>query len=694
MAKDHPMRLLESLEAVAEVRIGKEAQPRNKYVGIRNLGCICYMNSILQQFFLIGKFRSLIMSLRAKTEESEVNGNRIVDDFLFQLQLMYVHLEWSQKQYYDPTPFCLAVKDFQGKPINTHIQEDAHEFLNTAFDKLEGYCKTEEKEKILERIFGGKTVTEIVCQTCKNKNEVLEHYYHLSVEVKGMKSLKESFEKWIHPEEISEYFCVNCDRKVEKITKQTLLKEAPEILVINLQRIVFDLETFLKVKVHTKLQFEQELDLHNYFSSSCKPAPYLLKGVVIHSGTSEGGHYYSLIKQDGRWFKFNDQSVTPFNENDIGREAFGGDEHYDTMGELASSTNAYILFYERAQGGEEGEQEELKSAVSLELREKVLLENKQFEHQLQLYQPSYFNCLHGLYKLIIDLNETAALEKVYSTYLKVIRHLCTNSDIKNQLINQVKDDFLTLCALLPAQVNALARTFPHKTFGEVICTHNDVNIREIYQKMLTKSILNQVGSQTEEIPEEIDGLLDYLFGLVDDDVVLKNIYRSYQYFEVWKELIASPAICSKMLKGDSLGKFLDLLMGSDSTHSTKDKKRVDFSISEAMPLVPVALGLLQHKLNLQGLRPHKHEQGHYLELSELEAKLLNSSNFYRKVMKSKLDMGLLSPIISLLSFKDEQYSKFILEVLLRALNSNDEIEDKSVVFNVHPPSHRTSRPSS
>jgi hypothetical protein len=62
---------------------------------------------------------------------------------------MYVHLEHSQKQYYDPTSFCLAVKDFQGKPINTHIQEDAHEFLNTAFDKLENYSKDQEKLKTL-----------------------------------------------------------------------------------------------------------------------------------------------------------------------------------------------------------------------------------------------------------------------------------------------------------------------------------------------------------------------------------------------------------------------------------------------------------------------------------------------------------------------------------------------------------------
>ena len=76
------------------------------------------------------------MELKPKGEESEINGVKMVDDFLSQLQQLYVHLEWSQKQYYDPSTFCLAVKDSQGKPINTAIQEDAHEFLNTAFDKI------------------------------------------------------------------------------------------------------------------------------------------------------------------------------------------------------------------------------------------------------------------------------------------------------------------------------------------------------------------------------------------------------------------------------------------------------------------------------------------------------------------------------------------------------------------------------
>ena len=49
-----------------------------------------------------------------------------------------------------------------------------------------------------------------------------------------------------------------------------------------------------------------------------KETNYRLKGVVIHTGTSEGGHYYSLIRDNkgdqSKWLKFNDQNVVSFDE--------------------------------------------------------------------------------------------------------------------------------------------------------------------------------------------------------------------------------------------------------------------------------------------------------------------------------------------------------------------------------------------
>ena len=74
--------------------------------------------------------------------------------------------------------------------------------------------------------------------------------------------------------------------------------------------------------------------------------------------------------------------------------------------------------------------------------------------------------------------------------------MCVNSDIKNQLINQIKDNFLKLCDLMPEKTAKILDIFEKKTFGEIICTHNDVNIREIYQKILTKSIFTHLSEES------------------------------------------------------------------------------------------------------------------------------------------------------------------------------------------------------
>lgn len=90
----------------------------------------------------------------------------------------------------------------------------------------------------------------------------------------------------------------------------------------------------------------------NYFS-------YKLKGVVIHSGSADSGHYYSFIEnKDGRWFEFNDEKVTPFDVKCLEDEAFGARD-----GEYVKIKNAYLLFYERVEK-EDGKREDEKDKVN------------------------------------------------------------------------------------------------------------------------------------------------------------------------------------------------------------------------------------------------------------------------------------------------------------------------------------------
>lgn len=168
------------------------------------------------------------------------------------------------------------------------------------------------------------------------------------IEVKNHDTLVDSLRKFTEQEAIADYFCEKCNKKMAKIYKRTYLNALPQIVILNLQRIVYDQQKGDKVKVHTQLSFPQDISFADFIKNDGPTAPtdYKLKGVVIHTGTSEGGHYYSLVKtKQYGWIKFNDQSVTAFDEKDLERETFGGFEGSDGWGDVNYSTNAYILFY-------------------------------------------------------------------------------------------------------------------------------------------------------------------------------------------------------------------------------------------------------------------------------------------------------------------------------------------------------------
>lgn len=109
---------------------------------------------------------------------------------MYQLQRMYYHLQYSQKKYYVPREFCLTCKDYEGKPINTSIQEDSHEFLNRLVENAENSFKQDGKLSELQKIICAKTLTEIECALCKNRIEKVETAYSLMLEVKNHSSLE------------------------------------------------------------------------------------------------------------------------------------------------------------------------------------------------------------------------------------------------------------------------------------------------------------------------------------------------------------------------------------------------------------------------------------------------------------------------------------------------------------------------
>jgi ubiquitin carboxyl-terminal hydrolase 34 len=105
------------------------------YVGIKNLGSTCYMNSIVQQFYMLPKLRSGVLAatqsfLAAPSIEpskAELDNGRV----LCEMGKLFAFLKRSQRSYYDPKDFASA------NDIDIRLQQDADEFFNVFCDKLE-----------------------------------------------------------------------------------------------------------------------------------------------------------------------------------------------------------------------------------------------------------------------------------------------------------------------------------------------------------------------------------------------------------------------------------------------------------------------------------------------------------------------------------------------------------------------------
>ena len=80
------------------------------------------------------------------------------------------------------------------------------------FDKLENGIKHTHFKHLLESIFGGGTCSQLICSGCGKTKERYENFFNMSLPIKNISSLEEAFKKFILGENISDYFCENCNK--------------------------------------------------------------------------------------------------------------------------------------------------------------------------------------------------------------------------------------------------------------------------------------------------------------------------------------------------------------------------------------------------------------------------------------------------------------------------------------------------
>ncbi|CAB1346501.1 unnamed protein product, partial [Coregonus sp. 'balchen'] len=336
-------------------------RPTKGFVGLKNAGATCYMNSVIQQLYMIPPIRNGILAIEGtgtdvdddmsgdekQENESNVDSRDEVFSYHHQfddkpslsksedrkeynigvlrhLQVIFGHLASSRLQYYIPRGFW---KQFRlwGEPVNLREQHDALEFFNSLVDSLDEALKALGHPAMLSKVLGGSFADQKICQGCPHRYECEESFTTLNVDIRNHQNLLDSMEQYVKGdllEGANAYHCEKCNKKVDTV-KRLLIKKLPPVLAIQLKRFDYDWERECAIKFNDYFEFPRELDMEPYTvagvaklegddvnpenqviqqNEPSEPEPpgsskYRLVGVLVHSGQASGGHYYSYITQ-------------------------------------------------------------------------------------------------------------------------------------------------------------------------------------------------------------------------------------------------------------------------------------------------------------------------------------------------------------------------------------------------------------
>ncbi|XP_059479532.1 probable ubiquitin carboxyl-terminal hydrolase FAF-X isoform X3 [Neocloeon triangulifer] len=363
-------------------------RPTHGFVGLKNAGATCYMNSVLQQLYMVESIRvGLLAAEGAATDinedfsgEDRIEGEGCLEaendsdkgdleesrkeynvSILKQVQAIFGHLAYSKLQFYVPRGLWKHFK-LQGEPVNLREQQDAVEFFMSLVESLDEAFKALRQEQVMSKVLGGSFSDQKICKGCPHRYSKEEPFSVISVDIRNHSNLVDSLEQYVKGELLEgadAYHCEKCNAKVVTV-KRLCVKKLPPILAIQLKRFEYDYERVCAIKFNDYFEFPRDLDMEPYTVSGlaklegevieCDYPPgdssqpremctkYQLSGIVVHSGQASGGHYYSYIlhrQADGtaKWYKFDDGDVTECKMDDpeeMKSQCFGG----EYMGEV------------------------------------------------------------------------------------------------------------------------------------------------------------------------------------------------------------------------------------------------------------------------------------------------------------------------------------------------------------------------
>ncbi|XP_006664029.2 ubiquitin C-terminal hydrolase 12-like isoform X3 [Oryza brachyantha] len=332
-----------------------DSKKETGYVGLKNQGATCYMNSLLQTLYHIPYFRKAVYHM--PTTENDMPSGSIP----LALQSLFYKLQYSDNSVATKE----LTKSFGWDTYDSFMQHDVQELNRVLCEKLEDKMKGTVVEGTIEQLFEGHHINYIECINVDYKSNRKESFYDLQLDVKGCRDVYASFDKYVEVERLEGDNKYHAEQYgLQDAKKGVLFLDFPPVLQLQLKRFEYDYMRDTMVKINDRYEFPLQLDLDRDDGKYLAPDAdrsirnlYTLHSVLVHSGGVHGGHYYAFIRPtlSDQWYKFDDERVTKEDTKKALEEQYGGEEELpqinpgfnNTPFKFTKYSNAYMLVYIR-----------------------------------------------------------------------------------------------------------------------------------------------------------------------------------------------------------------------------------------------------------------------------------------------------------------------------------------------------------
>ncbi|CAN6586674.1 unnamed protein product [Malus baccata var. baccata] len=332
-----------------------DSKKETGYVGLKNQGATCYMNSLLQTLYHIPYFRKAVYHM--PTTENDMPSGSIP----LALQSLFYKLQYNGSSVATKE----LTKSFGWDTYDSFMQHDVQELNRVLCEKLEDKMKGTVVEGTIQQLFEGHHMNYIECINVDYKSTRKESFYDLQLDVKGCRDVYASFDKYVEVERLegdNKYHAE--EHGLQDAKKGVLFIDFPPVLQLQLKRFEYDFMRDTMVKINDRYEFPLQLDLDRENGKYLSPDSdksvrnlYTLHSVLVHSGGVHGGHYYAFIRPtlSDQWYKFDDERVTKEDVKRALEEQYGGEEELpqtnpgfnNTPFKFTKYSNAYMLVYIR-----------------------------------------------------------------------------------------------------------------------------------------------------------------------------------------------------------------------------------------------------------------------------------------------------------------------------------------------------------